>query len=67
MPEMNGIDFCHALHWLAPELKVILATGSDAITEAEARLHGFSCLLRKPSTLATISTAIEQFKAESAF
>lgn len=48
MPGMNGIELCRQLRALAPELKVVLATGGGATNEAGARQCGFFGLLAKP-------------------
>lgn len=48
MPGMSGIELCRQLRALAPELKVVLATGSGATNEAGARQCGFFGLLAKP-------------------
>lgn len=48
MPGMNGIELCRRLRALAPELKVVLATGNGATHEAGARQCGFFGLLAKP-------------------
>ena len=48
MPGMSGIELGQRLHALAPEIKILLATGSEVITDAEAREKGFCGLLHKP-------------------
>ncbi len=58
MPGMDGIQLCRRLHAVAPELKVMLLTGNQVWTEAEARLNGFCGLLRKPFPLATLQKTL---------
>jgi two-component system cell cycle sensor histidine kinase/response regulator CckA len=65
MPEMNGIEFRQAIGRVAPELPVILATGSTTIVEAAARQLGFSGLFRKPSSLQLLRQTIEQLFKEN--
>ena len=48
MPGMNGIELCRRLRAAAPELKVVLATGSVTANDAGARQCGFCGLLSKP-------------------
>jgi len=59
MPEMNGIELCRHLHELAPQLPVLLATGSAALTEADALNLGFCGLLEKPFLTSTLRVALE--------
>jgi len=48
MPGMSGIELGQRLLALAPKTKILLATGSEVITDAEAREMGFCGLLHKP-------------------
>ena len=41
MPGMSGIELGKWLHSLAPSLKVLLATGSEILTDSEAAQKGF--------------------------
>jgi CheY-like chemotaxis protein len=59
MPEMNGIELCRHLRALAPELPVLLATGSAAMTKDEAHDLGFCGLLAKPFLFGTLLAALK--------
>ena|SRR5579859_7037232 len=58
MPGMNGMALCQALKATAPELKVILSTGSNFFTLKSAQNAGFDALLHKPCRLADIIAAL---------
>jgi len=58
MPGMSGIELCHSLRMLAPDLKTILATGSCDISEAEVLREGFGRLVRKPYTPRELEAAV---------
>ncbi len=60
MPGMDGIELCRRLQALAPELKVLLATGSGFFTETAARHAGFSALLNKPFPLSELKHALTE-------
>jgi CheY-like chemotaxis protein len=59
MPEMNGFEFCQALHQIAPSQKVLLATGSSEVTEAQVIEHGFCGMLKKPFAVRALLAALE--------
>ena len=59
MPEMNGFELCAAIRQIAPAQKLLLATGSSEVTEAEALAHGFCGLLKKPFPIRALLAAIE--------
>lgn len=59
MPGMNGIELCRRLREIAPQLKVVLATGSGIANEAGARQCGFCGFLPKPFPAAELWRAIE--------
>jgi CheY-like chemotaxis protein len=65
MPAMNGIQLCQRLHELAPELKIVLATGSIEITNAQALLHGFCASVTKPFTPDALRAAVETIRQTS--
>lgn len=54
MPEMDGTELCQQMHVLAPNLKVLLATGSGRLDESSASRLGFGGLLNKPFALAEL-------------
>jgi CheY-like chemotaxis protein len=58
MPGMNGFDFCRELRAIVPRIPVLLATGSQAVTRAEATERGFSGMLTKPFSLSTLRREI---------
>ena len=58
MPGMNGFEFCDQLRSIVPLLPVLLATGSHAVTAAEATARGFCGMLTKPFSLATLRREI---------
>lgn len=59
MPKMDGVELCRRLHQVAPEQKVILATGSGFFSPDAARHAGFCALLNKPFPLAELTAALE--------
>jgi DNA-binding NtrC family response regulator len=48
MPGLDGIQVCHRLHAISPKTKILLATGSQLLTSAEAVQKGFCGMLQKP-------------------
>jgi CheY-like chemotaxis protein len=58
MPGMDGIYFCRRLHAIAPDVKVLLSTGSRILTNAEATQKGFCGLLFKPFPVAAMKKAL---------
>jgi len=62
MPEMNGAELCRRLRMFAPELKIILTTGSSEISSAKAHGFGFDGFLTKPFSMAALSKALEKVK-----
>jgi FixJ family two-component response regulator len=48
MPGMDGIELSHRLIELAPNAKVLLSTGYEAVSKKSAAKEGFSGLLHKP-------------------
>jgi CheY-like chemotaxis protein len=58
MPGMDGIYFCRQLHAIAPDVKVLLSTGSRILTNAEAAQKGFCGLLFKPFPVAAMKKAL---------
>jgi two-component system cell cycle sensor histidine kinase/response regulator CckA len=59
MPDMNGIEFGHRLLELKPEAKILLSTGSSAITEKTAIGEGFRGVLHKPVPVTEISRVLQ--------
>jgi CheY-like chemotaxis protein len=58
MPNMNGQELCHRLHELAPDLKIVLSTGSSLVSEADAEANGFFRMLHKPFPLDHLRAAV---------
>lgn len=58
MPGMSGIELSGRLRQLSPFLKVLLATGSELLTDGEAVQKGFCGLLRKPFLCASLQRAL---------
>jgi CheY-like chemotaxis protein len=59
MPGMNGIELCRRLRAMAPQLKVVLATGNGAANETGAQQCGFFGLLAKPFPAADVWRMVE--------
>jgi CheY-like chemotaxis protein len=58
MPGMSGIELCRRLHELSPAQKVLLATGSEILTDEQAAQNGFCGLLHKPFLFASLQRAL---------
>ncbi len=59
MPGMNGLELGSRLHAVAPEVRMLLVTGSPgAVDGADARRRGFDGLLAKPFDLAIMKEAL---------
>jgi len=58
MPGMSGIELGERLRKLSPSLKVLLATGSEILTDGEAGQKGFCGLLRKPFLFTSLRRAL---------
>jgi CheY-like chemotaxis protein len=58
MPDMSGIELGDRLRKLSPSLKVLLATGSEILTNREAAQKGFCGLLHKPFPFASLERAL---------
>lgn len=65
MPGMNGIELCRRLRTMAPQLKVVLATGNGAANEVGAQQCGFFGLLAKPFPAADVWRMVEAAGVES--
>ena len=63
MPGMCGPELCHALRSLVANVPVILMTGNDCLSEAEARQEGFNGFLRKPFTLDEFAQSVRNVLA----
>lgn len=59
MPGMNGIELCRRLHAVAPDVKIVLATGSAVANEEGVRRCGFCGLLAKPFPAAALWRVME--------
>jgi signal transduction histidine kinase len=59
MPGMTGFDLANQLLQIRPELPIILMTGySASLTSAQVKAAGICQLLRKPTTLHSLGTAV---------
>jgi len=59
MPGMDGLELASRLQAVAPEVKMLLVTGSPGVLDGtEIRGRGFECMLAKPFDLATIREAL---------
>jgi len=58
MPGMSGLELADRLRKLSPSLKVLLATGSEILTNREAAQKGFCGLLRKPFPFPSLRGAL---------
>jgi two-component system cell cycle sensor histidine kinase/response regulator CckA len=58
MPGMSGIELCRELHEVSPAQKVLLSTGSEVLTDAQAAQNGFCGLLHKPFPFASLQRAL---------
>jgi DNA-binding NtrC family response regulator len=59
MPGMSDIELGSRLKKLSPSLKVLLATGSEILTDGEAVQKGFCRLLRKPFPFTSLRRVLE--------
>lgn len=59
MPGMDGIELCRRLRALAPQLKIMLATGNAATNADGARHCGFCGLIAKPFPTAELWRTVE--------
>jgi CheY-like chemotaxis protein len=59
MPEMNGVQLCRRIRALSRSANVMLMTGSDSISEEQARQWGFCGLLPKPFSSADLWRAVQ--------
>lgn len=62
MPKMNGIELCRQLREIEPGLKIILATGSEYVSDEEAGRNGFFRMLHKPFPLATLRATVNALR-----
>jgi CheY-like chemotaxis protein len=58
MPGLDGIQLCRRLRAISPKIKVLLATGSRLLTNAEAVQNGFCGLVQKPLRGAAMKQAL---------
>ncbi len=65
MPELDGVEMCHVLRAMAPELKTILATGNMGITFEDAQEQGFDALLHKPFSVASLQATIGKVQKQA--
>jgi CheY-like chemotaxis protein len=58
MPGMSGVELGERLRKLSPSLKILLATGSDILTQEDVVQKGFCGLLHKPFLVAALRNAL---------
>ncbi len=58
MPGMDGLELCGLLRAMAPGLKVLLVTASNAIAGEEIVKSGFCGIVRKPFQIPTLVSAL---------
>jgi two-component system chemotaxis response regulator CheY len=60
MPELDGLELCHRLRALSPELKILLVTGggSRKRTRADFVAAGFCAIMEKPFTIPALEKAL---------
>jgi CheY-like chemotaxis protein len=56
---MDGVELSHRLRQIAPQVKILLVTGSDLIGRETIARDGFCGLLQKPFQLNTMKDALE--------
>ena len=59
-----GFELCDHLHEISPRIHVLLATGSEYVTVAEARAKGFCGMLPKPFSSAALRREITLLQAD---
>jgi two-component system, cell cycle sensor histidine kinase and response regulator CckA len=59
MPQMDGVELCHRLHAMNPELPVVLLTGNTELSEADVTPHGLLALVRKPFSIDTFEAMLD--------
>ena len=59
MPGMRGLELGERLWKLSPSLKILLATGSEILTDGEAARKGFCGLLHKPFPFAALRRVLQ--------
>lgn len=64
MPWLDGIEMCHVMRGVSPEIKTILCTGNTGLTEQDAFAHGFNALLRKPFPVLTLLKVIDAIRLQ---
>jgi len=57
MPGMSGLELSSRLRAFSPSLKILLATGSEILSNEEAMQKGFCGLLRKPFPLRGVAAS----------
>ncbi|MDB6024729.1 MAG: sensory box histidine kinase/response regulator [Verrucomicrobiales bacterium] len=65
MPELDGVEMCHVMRELAPELRTILATGNSGITKEDAGAQGFDALLHKPYPISALQMTMNKVRNQT--
>ena len=58
MPGLDGLELASQLRSLAPELNILLSTGSGLLSDEEAAQKGFCGQLHKPFSLSALKRAV---------
>ena len=64
MPGLDGLEMCHVLRAITPDLKTILATGNSQITAEYASAEGFNALLHKPFTVSALQATLKAVQTQ---
>ena len=59
MPGMDGVELSRRMFQLAPKIKILLVTGSNAISNEAADEEGFCGLLQKPFPRTALQAALD--------
>lgn len=63
MPGMDGVELARRILNLAPNIKILLTTGSNLFNDEVAAREGFSGFLKKPFQFTALQCALEAIAA----